>query len=494
VEETLRRFEKPLLIFLLIMAAVLRLQLLTNHGLQNNDFITWRVMHSGYGDIVRERLAMNHVPLYFLALRAWTSLAGLSEGAMRMPSVIAGIASVAALWWVGRMLFGVEVGLLAALAGVWHQLWLNSSFDIRVYGPLMLFTLLAVGGFWRWHETRQFRHASVFFVAMALGLGTQLIIISVIVSLLGLWWFSLRAEEPKERRWVTPALLVSPLLLLTPLIAAWLRVQDKVGDDEWDVPSPGRIYRNLLKVAFGDYDFMGSTGKAVVRSIGIPLLIATIALAITWRLRRRWQAGELDARRRTALTLLVWVMALPPVALYLASMKSGSMIGMVRYLSVTTAVAPIAIVAAWWGLPRLWMRLTGLVLAGGLIGVQTAFYIAGPGEGIRESMEYLAQENEPGRVAVSCGSEAVLLAFDFYHVPMPMTKLDRGEEDPDAIRAVCREALGPEGRRLYLFCFHESHSPAVEVLSEETPWLQRVAHKQYGEADVYVFDRVTEAP
>ena len=96
-------------------------------------------------------------PLYYLLLRLWLPLAGISEFALRFPSALFGVMAVALIARIGRDLVrlalpsagrltesrvGLLSGFLAAIAPV--LIWLSR--DARMYGPLVTWTLLAAWG------------------------------------------------------------------------------------------------------------------------------------------------------------------------------------------------------------------------------------------------------------------------------------------------------------------------------------------------------------
>lgn len=80
-----------------------------------------------------------HPPLYFLALDAWTWLAGDSEFALRYPSLLAGLLAVALMVALGRRLGGDGVGLGAGLLLISGPLWIYYAQEARMYTLLMAF-------------------------------------------------------------------------------------------------------------------------------------------------------------------------------------------------------------------------------------------------------------------------------------------------------------------------------------------------------------------
>jgi mannosyltransferase len=83
-------------------------------------------------------------PLYYLLLRAWIPLAGATEFALRWPSVLLGVLTVACAGRLAGRLTGRRAGALAAMAlfavGT-PFLW--ASREVRMYGPALAWTLLA---------------------------------------------------------------------------------------------------------------------------------------------------------------------------------------------------------------------------------------------------------------------------------------------------------------------------------------------------------------
>ena len=86
-----------------------------------------------------------HPPLHHVLLWVTVRLFGTSEFAVRLPSLIAGIALVPVMGWIGRLLYDRRTGWIAAVLatiapfGVWY------SQEARMYSLFMLFAALAVG-------------------------------------------------------------------------------------------------------------------------------------------------------------------------------------------------------------------------------------------------------------------------------------------------------------------------------------------------------------
>ncbi|RME34057.1 MAG: phospholipid carrier-dependent glycosyltransferase, partial [Thermoflexia bacterium] len=97
---------------------------------------------------LREMLALSAreviPPLYYLLLRAWIPLAGATEFALRWPSVLLGVLTVACAGRLAWRLTGRQLGAWAAIflfALGTPFLW--ASREVRMYGPALAWTLLA---------------------------------------------------------------------------------------------------------------------------------------------------------------------------------------------------------------------------------------------------------------------------------------------------------------------------------------------------------------
>ncbi len=83
-----------------------------------------------------------HPPLFYLSQHFWLYLFGNGEAAMRSLGVIISIGAIAVSYHLGKLLLGHRGGLfLAALLAV-NPFYLFHSLNLRMYGPLVFWTLL----------------------------------------------------------------------------------------------------------------------------------------------------------------------------------------------------------------------------------------------------------------------------------------------------------------------------------------------------------------
>lgn len=86
-----------------------------------------------------------HPPLYYLLLDAWSSLVGVSEFLVRVPSAAFGVGTVGATYALGRRTFDHRVGAIAALCVAVSTLHVYHAQEARMYS---LFTLFVASSFY----------------------------------------------------------------------------------------------------------------------------------------------------------------------------------------------------------------------------------------------------------------------------------------------------------------------------------------------------------
>lgn len=137
---------------ILILAAVLRLIGL-NAPLWFDEIVTveshlklpWAAMMQDY--------SMNHHYFFSLQSKLSTSLFGEEIWAIRLPAVLFGIGTVAAIWWLARDIAGSRLAHISALlvAISYHQIWFSQN--ARGYTELAFWSTLGVIFFLRGMET-----------------------------------------------------------------------------------------------------------------------------------------------------------------------------------------------------------------------------------------------------------------------------------------------------------------------------------------------------
>jgi mannosyltransferase len=137
---------------LLILAAALRFSTL---GLQSfwydEAFTPVHVLHAGLGATLKGVVhTENTPPLWYVLIWAWSRIFGTGAVALRFPSALAGVATVAVAWGIGRELTGRRATAIAMAAFVAvNPLFVWYSQEARAYGLFVLTSALAMWCFLR---------------------------------------------------------------------------------------------------------------------------------------------------------------------------------------------------------------------------------------------------------------------------------------------------------------------------------------------------------
>lgn len=129
-------------ITLLVLAAVLRLSTLGHQSFWYDEAYTpVHVLHPGLGATLRSVAhTENTPPLWYVLIWLWSRLLGTSVLALRSLSALAGLATVALAWPLGRELGGRRTAIVLTAIVATNPLFIWYSQEARAYA---LFTLLA---------------------------------------------------------------------------------------------------------------------------------------------------------------------------------------------------------------------------------------------------------------------------------------------------------------------------------------------------------------
>ena len=133
-----------LLLVILIAGAFLRFYQLGAESLWYDEVVSvWFAQLKGPSEILEASKPDPNFPPYYLILHYWVARFGDSEFSARLPSALAGIFAILALYGVGSQLFGRSEGLMASLILTLSPLHLFYSQEARVYEAMALLALLS---------------------------------------------------------------------------------------------------------------------------------------------------------------------------------------------------------------------------------------------------------------------------------------------------------------------------------------------------------------
>jgi mannosyltransferase len=294
-----------------------------------------------FGRILWRREA--NMSLYYLLLRIWLHL-GQSEAFIRALSVILGLAAIPILYLLGRRLFSLRAGLIAALLLAVNANHVRYSQEARSYSLMVLLCAASSLFFLKCLElpSRRNRIAYVLFSAAAVyaHFYSVLLIIAQGLSLLFLERESIPREMKKDWRWIT--LLVSPIAVFVATTGA--------GPLRW-IPRPE--FKDLWELGLR---LTGNDGALLFVAYAIAVMAAIVPMRSgSIRQRVNWE----NWRYRF---LLLWLLF--PILSVLA-LSFARPLFLQRYFILCL---PALLLLAAAGLSRIrsgWlMTLAALVLAG----------------------------------------------------------------------------------------------------------------------------------
>ena len=204
---------------LIVLAAALRLATLTEQGFWYDEaFTPVHVLHPSLSSTLNAVVHHeNTPPLWYLLAWLDTRLFGDGALALRLPSALAGIATVPIVWAVGKELSGRRAALIGAAIIAVNPLFVWYSQEARAYGLFVFFAALAMLCFVRLLRAPSARRAAWFALSGALALLTHYFAVFLLVPMA-----LLLVRERSTRRLALPAVAAIALvgLALLPLISA----------------------------------------------------------------------------------------------------------------------------------------------------------------------------------------------------------------------------------------------------------------------------------
>src|SRR5690349_5607515 len=203
------------LLFLVAEAAILRVQCLGAKNIWIDEGVSIEMARLDWYNFLR--ILWRHeanMALYTVLLRGWLHF-GQSEAFIRLLSVIFGLATVPAIYALGRKMFSESVGLIAAFLLTVNAYHVRYAQEARSYELYPLLCILSSIYFLKFIEDPSRRNRVWHVTTSALAVYAHFFAGFVVVA----QWISLRfldhedLEKKFRRNWRDFALAISPLVL-----------------------------------------------------------------------------------------------------------------------------------------------------------------------------------------------------------------------------------------------------------------------------------------
>lgn len=431
-----------------LLGLALRLFHLDYRGLWEDEFLTLRAITLPWGEMCRERLQGGHFPTYFALLKAWTMLAGLSDAALRMPSVILSALAIPFYYAFARRGFGARVAFWATLFFVVQQRMVWAGQEARPYALLMLSAaasshalLCAFEG----NRARWWFAYGAWSLLGILGHGTYPFLLAAQV-LAAFGWMT----HERRWRWGWGASMLSVGVIAAAgyrLIMA-LRTNTRITDDpEW--LGMKRILDVFADMPWGEYDVLFGASMRYVLAL---LFFAGLALA--WRGASKRDGGQ---RPFAWWLALAWALALP-VGLFLLSGTLTRVAQYSRYYALSAGGALLVLALAGVSLKTLKRQRVWLGVCLMLMLAITFSWYGFRRDALRETFAQLNREQAPGELAIFLSPHDFEVAVDHYGYRGDWRTINPRQTDKAMIRSVVERWLAGQESFWLIYCQERSHT------------------------------------
>ncbi len=302
----------PSAYLLFLLSFTLRLLTLDTQSLWWDEGISLHLATSPWREIITDRAANIHPPLYFFALKLWVSVAGRTPFAARYPSALATALLPLATHRFLRRRADRRTARAAALLVALATPFLIYGQEVRAYAFLPLLALLLLAQLWRRRPLATWRDALCLALIQTAWLLTHYVgAIAAVWSQLFLLIHLLRGKNRRAAWWQWAFTVGLTLLLLSPWIGAVLAAHAVGFRREAGLGNAlaRPIPMNYLLRMVGLFHLVGLPQALADPGLTRPVaLVGLLALfALMWAVMRR-------AVPRATLTLLaVWLLPLTAV-------------------------------------------------------------------------------------------------------------------------------------------------------------------------------------
>jgi hypothetical protein len=225
----LARFARWFPLIVLIVAAMLRFHQIGQQSLWNDEGNSLRLAQREAPALIAAAALDIHPPGYYLLLRAWIGLVGISEFGLRSLSAFCSLLTVAFTYALGKRLAAPGMGLVAAAVVAVSGFQVYYAQETRMYALLGLCAAASMWAFVRWTARPRLVRAVVLLLVNAAGLYTHYAFPAVMVTE-GIFVVALIIARGRRRpalAWATFwrffALNLGTLVLFWPLASTAIR-------------------------------------------------------------------------------------------------------------------------------------------------------------------------------------------------------------------------------------------------------------------------------
>lgn len=411
-----------------------------------------------------------HPPLYFLLLHGWIKLAGNSEWAVRMPSMLAAVVMVPLAFAVVREIFNQEQSMIWAAGTLAASLVGFSPFiayyaqETRMYSLTATFALATTWAFLKAMRTGMIRWWLIFSASMTMGLYTHYFAAFTAPAFI----MYTSCFERKFLRFTMLYTLLAILLYSPWIYPAYLQMRRlRIAPDYWVTTQV-----HLSQFLHGIWSTFFPTA---MHRWGLLLVILGIIFSIQLaRYSRSWLSQTI---RRSILVFLTFL--IPLLLTYVAVKLTPKFVA--RYAIVAAAPLYICIALVFYGLLKhklLVARLlfATLVLAAVILSLRSMIAVTegreNPRDDARGLIAYLSKTVQANDVLLLTENTPHILMY-YYQGAAPWYSFHVGQDFVGTANTL-NKILASKPRRIWLILWHHEFADPTDMLVTE---LLRIGHE-----------------
>ncbi len=349
-----------------------------------------------------------HVPLYHLLLKFWTILFGDDIATARYLSVVFFVATIPAVYYLGKLIFSRRVGLFAALLLAISPFMLWYGAEARMYALLAFLTVIHQILFVQIFKIGRGRYWVLYVVVAILGLYTHYFFGFVLLTE-AIFYLFFRKHFPVRS---LPKFIVAGVISVGSLVP-WLGYVYKLGlasntQPYLGIPSSGDIFNTYAQFLFG---FQSDGLNTVIISLW-PILV----LAAFFTLQRKKQTSP-------GSVFVIMLAVLPVLGAFVVSVLIKPFF-LSRYLIVS--LPSLVLVFAWIISiypPRVQrvVQLVVIILISGLLVIQIANPNTPVKEDYQQAVAYVSSQSKAQDVIIATAPFTIYPIEYYYHGPAKLT-------------------------------------------------------------------------
>ncbi len=356
-----------ILLAIMLLGCVVRLYCLTKDGIWADEAVSIRTAEGTWKElfyITPNTDVTNYPPVYYSILKIWIQFFGDLPTAVRMLSVVFGVLTIPAIFYLGWNLFDWKQGLAAALLIAVSPWNIYYSQETRVYILQLLLLILAMGFFIDSikHREKWVTWGYSLFMTLAIYAHFYSSFIWVGLVVFQVFYFGKREKSLKEilknfrGQWMV---FIGLLPLLYIRLVCFSKTKYLIG---WIDPFRlGNYWDTFFCLVFGVQRFQ--TELIIGMGIGLVLLLFVIMMHFHIRQWKNKKSSVIDLEYPLTKSVFLWLLFLIPVFLFtVISLTLQPIYLSHRYLFILLPAFLLLLVQACFLLWKSWLKGSAILL------------------------------------------------------------------------------------------------------------------------------------